>query len=471
MKIKVIPFFLMFLLLIISCGEITQKSEQSNENTSSISADSEKETYTQIFLKDRVSVSENISFLTQLLDNKAFDAKRWNDLQNQKPTGSNPVELEKSKKEIDSAKKEFLAQYPNSQDYFFIEGTDAQEYTTWQEHLHILQKMGRTPDVAANIEPEDIRIAKELFANGTPIDEMTDIQKAVLKKVMQPIKPVYTGQVYDKDQDLMRMVYIKTSSFPLIPQLTKGLEIDKLRKSMQNLYKAEGKHVRASYQSGNKVGASTNPLELFDGEGRINDFTPEVLLESAINLNRRDFKIQLDVPYKSYKKKEDTVSMGTQLTKLLFGNGIMELPNGSFKYNGKPISGSALEEEYTKSFLALAKLRKDSLLKELDINPATMQPYNVVKTAQRLQTLLKDEATSRGYSQQDVESLELEFIKDGTGEIVDYKFKMPLWMSTNSNRFESLLNAVVTNRLVKLKFPGSSYVAGSEEGFKFQTEK
>jgi hypothetical protein len=52
---------------------------------------------------------------------------------------------------------------------------------------------------------------------------------------MQPIKPVYTGQIYDPKQDVMRTVYIKSSSFPLIPQLTSGFEIDKLRVAMEKL--------------------------------------------------------------------------------------------------------------------------------------------------------------------------------------------------------------------------------------------
>jgi hypothetical protein len=32
----------------------------------------------------------------------------------------------------------------------------------------------------------------------------------------------------------------------------------------------------------------------------------------------------------------------------------------------------------------------------------------------------------------------------------------------------SMLNAIVTNRLIRMKFPGNSYVVGSEEGFKGQ---
>lgn len=425
-------------------------------------ADSENEQYFQVFLKDKVSMAENIEFLTKLLDDKPFSYEKWNDINNMPETDSK--EKAAKKEALDS----FMESYPNSAAYFEIESTDAQEYTTWQEHLHILEKMGRTPDVAIGISPVDIREAREMFANGTPISEMTDAQKIILKKVMQPIKPVYSGQIYDKGQDVMRMVYIKTSSYPLIPQLTEGLEIDKLRVAMQGLEK-KGKKVRASYQSGNKVGGLSKPLTVFNGDGSIKDLKAEDLEGAALVLNRKDFKIQLDVPFKSLKRKEDTVTMGTQLTKLLFGNGIMDV-NG-FELNGKKYNGTELEKIYTDSFIKLSKLKKEKLYKELGLDPVSGLPTSeegLKKSALKLQKLLKEEAIGRGYSRQDVEALGLiPVYRDGV--LVDIKFKSPLWLSTNSNRFESLLNAIVNNRLIKMKFPGDSYVIGSEEGFRFQS--
>lgn len=76
------------------------------------------------------------------------------------------------------------------------------------------------------------------------------------------------------------------------------------------------------------------------------------------------------------------------------------------------------------------------------------------KTAEKLQELLKDEAEKRGYPLQDIEALGLKAITDNTGKIVDYEFNLPLWASSNSNRYESMLNAIVSNRMVKIKNAG-----------------
>lgn len=459
-------------------------------------ADSENETYTQIFLADRQSIAENIEFLTKILDNKTFDREGYNKILSEKSNSNDPQVNEKFELDKKSKIKNFLAQYPKSSNYFSIESTDAQEYTTWQEHLHILEKLGRLNDATVGITPEEIREAKQMFANEVPLDKMSNRQKDILKKVLQPIKPVYTGQVFDKEQDVMRMVYIKSSSFPLIPQVTKGLGLDNLRMLLESIQE-EGntennsprKYVRASYQTANKVGAIAKPLSLFDEEGNIRKFikqnedgkpvknddgklvyNTEEALKASLVLNRKDFKIQLDVPYKSLKRDADTISMGTQLTKLLFGNGIMGLDG--FEYNGKPITGKALQEEFTKVFSELADLKKEQLYNELGIDVKTGQPIDLKETFNKLQKLLKDEAVNRGYSKQAIESLELEIsnIESELMSFDDVRFKMPLWLSPNSDKFESLLNAIVSNRLVKIKMSGNSYVAASEEGFKFQTD-
>lgn len=440
-------------------------------------ADSDSEQYTQVMLNDRVALSENINFLTQILDNKTFNREKYNEIKNRKSPSEDPMVIKEFELEREADMKAFYAEYPNSNGYFDIEGTDAQEYTTWQEHLHILEKLGRLNDATVGITPEEIRIAKEMFANGTEIDKMSDKQKGILKKVLQPIKPVYTGQVFDKANDVMRMVYIKSSSFPLIPQVTEGTDLNKLREVLEELQK-EGagdnpspyKYVRASYQTANKVGAVAKGLNMYNGDGSIKDIKVDELKQSSLTLNRKDFKIQLDVPYKSYKRIEDEVSVFTQLNKILFGNGMME--EQGFSFEGALVSGRKLEEEFTKAYLDLVNLKKQQLFDELGINPVTGESYDVYKTANKLQKILKTEALNRGYSKQDIEALELEVkrikYKD-KGEVDDVSFKLPIWLSPNADKFESLLNAIVNNRINKLKFPGNSYVAGSEEGFKFQT--
>ncbi len=417
-------------------------------------AGSKNETYQQIFLGDRISLSQNIGYLTELLDDKKFDAEEYNRIM--------AIE-DKDKKQVEY--DEFMEQYPNSAGYFSIESTDAQEYTTWQEHLHVLKQMGKTSDSVLSLTDKDLDEAEKIFTKNIPFEEMTDAQQEIFRKVMQPIKPVYTGQIYDEAQGVMRMMYIKSSSFPLIPQMTAGTELDKLRLALQEFQK--GGFVRASYQTANKVGALTAPLKMFDSAGKIKPITQQQLQEASLVLNRKDFKIQQDVPFKSAKRSEDTTTMGSQLTKVLFGNGMMEL--SGFMMDGVSYSGKKLQQIYNETFTELYNLKKQKLYRELGIDENTNQPIDVKETALKLQKLLKEEAVDRGWSKQDIDGLELEFIYDRNGAVVDYKFKLPLWMSANSNRIEALFNAIIDNRLVKMKLPGNAYVAGSEEGFKIQS--
>lgn len=397
-------------------------------------ADSENNQYIQLFLKDRKSISENIDYLERLLG------------------------------------KEEANNYRN------IEGADAQEYTTWKEHLYILEKLGRSPDITFDVTPEEIREAREIFSSNRDLKSLSPKQKKIIKKIMQPIKPVYTGQIYDSKNDNMRVVYIKSSSFPLIPQLTKGMEIDNLRVAMESLERKEGKTVRASYQTANKVGAVNNAVSLWNEDGRAkvenletNKLVPsEELNTSALILNRKDFRIQQDVPFKSYKKDIDMITLGTQTMKLLFGDGVLNLDG--FEYNGEKKTGKGLHKIYNDLFIDLISNKRSQLYNQLGIDEKTNQPIEVEKTMTKLQSLLREEAINRGYPKQDIQSLNLSYKKDSEGNIVDVQFTLPLWASANSNRFESLLNAIVTNRLIKVKFPGNYFVVGSEEGFKFKTD-
>ena len=96
-----------------------------------------------------------------------------------------------------------------------LEGTDAQEYVTVKEHLYIMEKQGR-------IEDEDVQLIKETLEKGE------ELEGRLLNLILQPMKPVYAGLINDEESGTMRMVYIKSSAYPLIPQLTKGKPIAKM---------------------------------------------------------------------------------------------------------------------------------------------------------------------------------------------------------------------------------------------------
>src|SRR5690606_25982862 len=51
------------------------------------------------------------------------------------------------------------------------------------------------------------------------------------------------------------------------------------------------------------------------------------------------------------------------------------------------------------------------------------------------------------------------------------EFNLPLWITPNSQKFESVLNATVGNKLIRLKMPGFSSPVASEQGFKYMEEQ
>ena len=418
-------------------------------------ADSEEEQYIQIFVNDLKGPANNLASLTKLLDNKTFDQNEYDRVKN-------------DPKQLDS----FINKYPNTKPFFNIESTDAQEYTTWKEHVHVLEKLGKAnPGL---IDSARLENAIELVESGKALKDMNAEEKELIAFVYQPMKPVYTGQIIEGTQDnpLFRTVYIKSSSIPLLPQITEGRQLDVVRQAMEKLEaKSGGKKVRLSYNTANKVGANSNSATIFDDNGNIMQNDVDTLVKefenSSVLLDRKNFRIQQEVPYKG---KKDTVSQGTQTTKLLFGNGVTSMKG--FQYKGESFDGSALERKFFDNFSDLLDLEKETLYDELGIDVKTGIPKDIEKTANKLKKLLKEEAEERNYEQQVVDSLEIDYTyaKDGSGKITGYQFKLPLWLSPSSNNLEALLNSVVSNRIAKLKFPGNTFVVSSPEGYKQVTE-
>lgn len=319
----------------------------------------------------------------------------------------------------------------NSKTYGSITGTDAQELTTLKEHLDVMYAFGKLPESQY----------KNLLDKYSKKEEFTTDE---LDVILQPIKPVYVHNRTLAENDVDVRTYVKSSSFPLIPQLTKGLQIDALREAMES----QGVD-RAAYISAVKVGAPLNRPTIWDNKG---DIIPKSLENlQPILLNREGFKIQQEVPYHEDK---DRINGGTQERKLLFSN----LRNvKGFKYHGKEMSGEELEKEYINLYKSIWDRQLDDLLNSLEYNKETntINPYRLAK-------ILQEEAIQRNYP-----------INDKIGLTVDDNgnFKFPLWALPSANKYEALLLSIVDNRVRKIKIPGMSYVLGSEEGFKIKSEE
>lgn len=382
--------------------------------------------------------------------------------------------------------------FPDVADYFSITGTDAQEYTSWKEHLHILLNTGRiTKDIFKSL-------TVKLESQGKDgVNEDNKLSKEEKKIVFQPIKPLHAGMyfedVYDNNSEVIgknqRYVYVKTSSFPLLPEMTSGLELDNLRKNIETLENKTGKKVRISYQSGNKVGAVKSAINM--SELYVDEYNADLenkILGSSITLDRDNFSIQQDKPFKTDKNiennKRDEINRGTQFEKIILGNGVNKITKKIFPFNGEMISGVELYQKYTDLYNQEQRVLKNQLYNSLGLD-FSGEWNNNIETLEHIKSALDKRLSNK----QDKEILELSYVvptlengkyvnkyytkeevkKNGL-KPVSAEFNIPVWMSPNSRKFESVLNSIVNNKLINLKLPGFSSPVASQEGFKIKEE-
>jgi hypothetical protein len=308
--------------------------------------------------------------------------------------------------------------------YTGLDATDAQEYTTVQEHLDVMYSYGKLSETEYNDMSNKVK-NKENFS-----DEQ-------LRVILQPMKPVQVYNKPDMARDVNMPIYVKSSSFPLIPQLTKGLEIDKLRVQMEG---ESGNDIqRAAYKSAAKLGAK-RLANIWNKDGTIKDDIN--LSEHTVSLSRSGFRVQQEVPYKEDKVKITTVS---QMNKLLF-EGILHI-------EGMPELRQKKESIRKKLF----DIGFEKFQKKTGIKVDREKGEYVVEDIAKLKKSLQDEAISRGYPINDIMALELAPDKKS--------FVIPISMNTSSGKIESILMSMITNNLVKHKMPGKSYVQGSSAGF------
>ena len=367
--------------------------------------------------------------------------------------------------------------FEDLRDYFKVTGTDAQEYSTWRTHLDTLFRKGDG-------------ITKEMFDNLThKLSNNIDLTQEELNTIFQPIKPVYTGVVYDKKTNKMRPVYIKSSVFPLLPQWVKGTPLDNVRKNLESLetIRENGmidRHVRMSYQTANKIGAKKSELTM----NYLYGATPEQFKQSSLTRNAAsvlplsNWKIQQETPSKEekyfLKGKDSRITLGSQFFKGIMGNFINHIETNSFngifnqhildlagidKKVGEKLTGQELDKIYTKTYEKYSNILTEQLEKELNLeeisdyySPNTTQEQKLA-ILKSIQKLLRKEITRKGYPSYLGDAIDI--IKE------DLSFRSVLMFDNNRHKFEAMLQSIIANRLIVHTLPGNSHISGSSEGF------
>jgi len=325
--------------------------------------------------------------------------------------------------------------------YEKIEATDAQEVTLLSEHLDVMYHDGRVEDEVYE------RLMKE-SKKPNPFYNDED-----LKVLLNPHKPVHVGNYILPEYGVDLPVYVKTSSYPLIPQLIAGTEFEKLEKLMRTNKDSEGKKpiARAVFHSGVKLGGykliDAWGKEL-DSEGNETDVTNGKLNEDAIKaalkdgayltLSRDNFGIQQDIPYDANK---NAILEGSQLMKLIQAG----------------IKDPEVLKQFDSLHMGIVDKAYDKFLKRIKVTENEDGTFTFNKVA-KLKDLLIEELKERGdYSPNDINALDLN--PDGTD------FLTPLWANPNAAQFESLLNSFISKKVLRQKLPGKSYNLASEEGW------
>lgn len=335
----------------------------------------------------------------------------------------------------------YLARYDKA--YGDITSTDAQELTTVREHLYVQFAMGLIPK---STYEEMIAIVDEGIRKNGGYYEFTN--PAHLQIIMQPMKPVYVGARYENGARFID--YIKSSSYPLYPPMTRGTEIDGLRMAMEG--KMTGKvlsgHIaRAHFASAKKVGLPINMQSAFTADGT---FTGNITTPTT--LTREGFRIQQEVPYDESK---DMIRIVSQANKLLV-EGLQGREDLKFTVEGyeQVFTGPELAQHKEDIRIEMFEKAYREFSEKIGASLDDRGRLVLGKQDKIIGTLL-EEATSRDYPINDIVSL---LIRNSEGNLA-----IPLLFNSSADKFESLLMAM-NKKVAMIKMPGKSYVQASPTG-------
>ena len=302
--------------------------------------------------------------------------------------------------------------------YESIETTDAQGYMTLDRYEKIVRARGMW-------SPQ----WETLFEKARSRKDMT---VGELRTFMMPQKPLYYGRRFNTDLNRMNSDLIKLSSLPLMPALTKGTPLDELREFMEDRNVEE-----AFYTTAHKVGAQRVAKAHSVVNGQV-EFNPDAVSEDNIRtLDNANYRIQLDTPEHLVDAKN---KLGSQLAKLILAD---LSTSANYKAFG---SAQKLINTYQDSITELINIEFDNLMQE--IGAVEQNGKYVVEDISKFEELIKNELVDRNASRMLREAMQVE----------NGRFVIPAFFSGASNKLESIILSLFTNRITNLKVPGATAI-------------
>mgnify|MGYP001150284990 CR=1 FL=1 len=316
-----------------------------------------------------------------------------------------------------------------------LDRTDAQELTTLREHIDLLMNHGRIPD--------DIYASIMKKIEDAGVGGYYELTYDELGMVLGPQKPVQIVSRFDNGVE--STFYIKSSSYPLIPQLTRGFgedsDIEKIRVNME-----KNNVDRLAFITATKIGAR-NTVELFKDGKVVEDLD---FSDKLNQLSRKGFTIQQDVPYDPKKHEIVVIS---QMDRLL----MQGLSDVEFEFKGKKLLGKELKKIKENLRGQLMDMSKEDIFDRMGIEMVDGNP--VVRNLDKLISILREEAIDRKWAVNDIMAL----------QIVDGNLVIPLTFNNSAERVETLISSLFT-KIIKQKISGKSFVQASSSGYKNNTK-
>ena len=295
--------------------------------------------------------------------------------------------------------------------YLKVNQTDAQAWITLKTYRERMRGLGKWS------EAHDEAYVKAQSEETLTIDEV--------KLLAQPLKTVH-AELMSTDGNVVSMQYNKQSEAVLLPFMTKGTQLDKLRKAMEN----NGvDHVIVL--DGKKVGAK-GITSITDSEGNILDANELTLNKVPLSYTR--LFLQQDLKAKGVK---DTL-LGSQLTKVALS--VVDL---EATYFGGEITGAELVQAFHDTISELSDIglkefkREIGYTEELGVDPETLNNL-----------------------------LQREFLGDVSDNILEaLEANMDLDALPIKNKIQNKINAILTKKAVRMEQQGGAFIQMSNFGF------
>ena len=327
--------------------------------------------------------------------------------------------------------------------------SDAQGYITLDAYRMLKMLQGDWT------KPMEAIYLKEV--NGDPLtQDETEQFFSVMKG--QYAGPLATDKLYVP-------VFHKYSLMPLIPSLIKGTNMEAVNRDM-----IESEHDYATFESGTKIATLGTPQPFYkdnDTIARVPNLSSKETIFTTNTIFARHWGEQLRIEAKWKKEAVFSTQMRTKILEGMYENARPldykeSLENWNKLSEAQKLKASPFHR-MAETFNGMVA-QKSALLKEQLIKDARIEEKDGRYTISDFGPIVR--MIKAEFEKKDLPDDMIDFIDLNT----DRQIKTPLDLSTQSQKIEGVIQAIVNNRLIRQKVNGEPLIQLANSGFeKFRT--